>query len=206
MIKSLQYNWSYVLLIILTILSIFFSFRGCDKPKEYSQEYVDSLVKSKDSAVAVAMEHERRFKKATEQRDSIVKVGEKLKEDYNKKTRPERIVIIERIIGPVDSDSSGIRITYDQLDSINLIVIDRDICESIVSKADEQIAELFGATTNYKLALNKSEEVNGILKVKVTELSNSNNKYKKKTKRNRKIAIGVGIVAIGQAAILYLKR
>lgn len=206
MIKSLQYNWSYILVAILLVVLGVMIFRGCDTKPSYTPDYVDSLIKSKDSAIAVANEYELRANKYAQERDSLEKRGERVRVEYRYKTRIERVVQIEKVIGEVVADSNGVHITYDQLDSINYIAIDRDLCESVLKKADKQIEELSKSLENYKIAAKKQDEAFKLVDTKLDVANGKLAKSIKKIKRNRKMAIGAGLIAMANGVVLYLKR
>lgn len=206
MIKSLQYNWSYILVAILLVVLGVMIFRGCDIKPSYTSDYVDSLIKSKDSAIAVANEYELRANKYAQERDSLEKRGERVRVEYRYKTRIERVVQIEKVIGEVVADSNGVHITYDQLDSINYIAIDRDLCESVLKKADKQIEELSKSLENYKIAAKKQDEAFKLVDTKLDVANGKLAKSIKKIKRNRKMAIGAGLIAMANGVVLYLKR
>jgi hypothetical protein len=193
------------LVAMAAILSVI-ALRGCTQETTYSQVYVDSLTKSYDSLAIVAEQAETRADQISIERDSIKAKGVKTKIVYLTKTKTEKVRELEKVIGAVESDSNKVCLTYDQLDSVNYINIDKMVCEALAVLADEEIAELRIATASYKLGKAKGDTALATMSNKLTLVSKDLENAQGKVKRNRKIALWAALVAVFEGAVILVRR
>tara|TARA_R110000782_G_scaffold69133_1_gene139081 strand:- start:79 stop:705 length:627 start_codon:yes stop_codon:yes gene_type:complete len=190
-----------VILILLAALFIVY-----DKNETYSQSYVDSITKSRDSLAIVADQAVYRADQIAIERDKVKAQVVKTKIVYRNKTKPEKVRELEKVIGAVESDSSKVCLTYDQLDSVNYINIDKVACEALLELADKEVQELRLATANYKLGKAKGDTAIATLSDKLDRVSKDLEKAKKRIKRNRKIALWAALVAVVEGAFIIVRK
>jgi hypothetical protein len=190
------------IIIVLSIIAL----RGCTQETTYSQVYVDSLKKSYDSLAIVAEQAVTRADKISTERDRLKAEGVQTKIVYLNKTKTEKVRELEKVIGRVESDSNKVCLTYDQLDSVNLINIDKMVCEALAVLADEEIAELRIATASYKLGKAKGDTALTTMSNELTHVSTDLESAKGKVKRNRKIALWAALVAVFEGAVILVRR
>jgi hypothetical protein len=198
-------NIIIILVAMATILGVI-ALRGCHKETTYSQVYVDSLIKSYDSLAIVAEQAVTRADQISIERDSIKAKGVKTKIVYLTKTKIEKVRELEKVIGRVVSDSSKVCLTYDQLDSVNYINIDKMLCEALAVLADEEIAELRIATASYKLGKAKGDTALSTMSNKLIRVSKDLENAQGKVKRNRKITLWAALVAVFEGAVIWVRR
>jgi hypothetical protein len=190
-----------VILILLAALFIVY-----DKNETYSQSYVDSITKSRDSLAIVADQAVYRADQIAIERDKVKAQVVKTKIVYRNKTKPEKVRELEKVIGAVESDSSKVCLTYDQLDSVNYINIDKVACEALLELADKEVQELRLATANYKLGKAKGDTAIATLSEQLDRVSEDLEKAKSKVKRNRKIALWAALVAVVEGAFIVVRK
>jgi hypothetical protein len=190
------------IIIVLSIIAL----RGCTQETTYSQVYVDSLTKSYDSLAIVAEQAVTRADQISIERDSIKAKGVQTKIVYLTKTKTEKVLELEKVIGRVVSDSSKVCLTYPQLDSVNLINIDKIVCEALAVLADEEIAELRIATASYKLGKAKGDTALATMSNELTRVSTDLESAQGKVKRNRKIALWAALVTVFEGAVILVRR
>ena len=190
-----------VILILLAALFIVY-----DKNETYSQTYVDSITKWRDSLAIVADQAFYRADQRAIERDKVKAEVVKTKIVYRTKTKPEKVIELEKVIGAVDSDSSKVCLSYDQLDSVNYINIDKVACEALLELADKEMQELRLATANYKLGKAKGDTALATISDKLDRESKDLIKSNKKVKRNRKIAFWAALVALVEGAFIIVRK
>lgn len=190
-----------VILILLAALFIVY-----DKNDTYSQTYLDSITKSRDSLAVVADQAVYRADQIAIERDKVKAQVVKTKIVYRNKTKPEKVRELEKVIGAVESDSSKVCLTYDQLDSVNYINIDKVACEALLELADKEVQELRLATENYKLGKAKGDTAIATLSEQLDLVSKDLAKAKKRIKRNRKIALWAALVAVVEGAFILVRK
>jgi hypothetical protein len=199
-------NKTTIALIAVIIILLAALFIVYDNNKTYSQSYVDSITKSRDSLAIVADQAVYRADQIAIERDKVKAQVVKTKIVYRTKTKPEKVIELEKVIGAVDSDSSKVCLSYDQLDSVNYINIDKVACEALLELADKETQELRLATVNYKLGNAKGDTALATMSDKLDRVSKDLEKAKGQVKRNRKIAFWAALVAVVEGAFIVVRK
>jgi hypothetical protein len=206
-IEIFKKNWFGILVsaVLLTLCTL--QFRGCQAEKlGYSPEYVSQLLKSRDSVVAIAQDAQRRLDILIQEKDSIIARGVITKTEYITKTRIEKVRVIERIVGPVKDSAGYVYLNSAQVDSVNYIAMERDLCESLLDNCSKRNTELTFSVKNYSIATSKGDKLILDFKHEIKTINNSRTKDKKRIKRNRNIAIGATAIALLEGLIITLKQ
>lgn len=195
---------------VLIILLTFLLFRnGCNKPdpvdEEALQEQIDSL--SKENHALIALQGELTKKVAKLQEEAIQLVEEKRIADqkYYKLSNNQKIIIVEKIVGgPVQSTDSTITFTYPQLDSINIMASDLNLCEALLnncSQVNEALVEKnnlsFERHANDSLSIELLTSDRDYWKIKAKD---SESKVKKRGKWVKRL----GAIAVIEALVIGL--
>ena len=203
--EILKRNWLAILVGVL-LVTLLTQLKTCTKDTGQSDVYVEQLVKTRDSALAIAKEYELRNIKLLQEKDSIEAQGVKTKVEYIVKTRVEKVKVLEKHIGSVKDSAGYVYLDSAQVDSVNYIAMERDLCESLLENCSKRNVELTLSVKNYSIATSKGDNTISYLKQEINTINNSRTKDKKKIKRNRNIAIGATAIALLEGLIITLKQ
>ena len=202
-------NWQYIGIILFCFWlgrSSFLRQSTLDNEVVDTQEFSDSVITENRILAIKEVEDSLRVEELKQDTAILIAEYKDLRRRYNTVSYKLKVSMLEGVVGgDVVVHDNLVCLNEDQIDSVNLLSMDKDECEEVLEIAknvirlkDEIIDSKQEQIINWRI-------IHDTTRVEITQLRNvyqENKKDKKKIKRNRKFAIGAIIVALLEGWLL----
>ncbi len=202
-------NWQYIGIILFCFWlgrSSFLRQSTLDNEVVDTQEFSDSVITENRILAIKEVEDSLRVEELKQDTAILIAEYKDLRRRYNTVSYKLKVSMLEGVVGgDVVVHDNLVCLNEDQIDSVNILSMDKDECEQVLEIAtnvirltDEIIDSKQEQIINWRI-------IHDTTTVEITQLRNvyqENKKDKKKIKRNRKFAIGAIIVALLEGWLL----